>query len=300
MGLNEDIPLLDSWLLSLNGAGLSPNTIRNYTETLTFFYRWLGEPLDPADIQRRHIDAWLAELRRQGQQPTSLATRYTGLRAWFRWLDEEGEIDDNPMARIKAPHIPEKPTPILSEDELKRLFKALEGSSLEDRRDMAIIRLMLDTGMRVGEVASLTLDSLDLIHRLIRVQRKGGAVAEIPVGKKVARDLDRYIRMRRRDPRYANMPWLWVGVRRKYTRFAYGGIWQMIKRRGAQIGRPDMHPHQLRHQMANDWLAAGGQERDLMRIAGWKNPKQLARYGLAAADRRARLAHERLSPGDRF
>jgi integrase len=78
------------------------------------------------------------------------------------------------------------------------------------------------------------------------------------------------------------------------------GVYQVVHDRARVAGLPAMHPHQLRHAFATSWLAEGGNENELMLVAGWKSRMMIDRYTKATAAERARATHARLSPADRL
>lgn len=78
------------------------------------------------------------------------------------------------------------------------------------------------------------------------------------------------------------------------------GIGQLIERRCQAAGIDHIHPHQFRHFFAHDWLDNGGQEQDLMMLAGWRSRQMLAKYGKSVADERAKAAHRRARLGDQI
>jgi site-specific recombinase XerD len=244
---------------------------------------------------RVDLEAFMADVLTR-RAPSTAATYYKVLKVLYAWLLDEQEIDADPMARMKPPTVPAKPVPIVPADGLKRLFAACAGAGFEARRDTALVMLLLDTGARRAEMAGLKLADVDLDLDVLLVLGKGRRERTLPFGRKAGEALDRYLRARARH-KGAELPWLWLGLKGRLTEW---GLVQMLRRRGAQAGLPGLHPHQLRHTFAHEWLVQGGGETDLMQIAGWKSRTMLQRYGASAADARAREAHRRLSPADRF
>ena len=289
--------LQQSFLRELAAEKRSPSTRRLYGQAIRFFSQWLesqGREATLDELNRAAIREWLATLS-EDHEPGTVKMRYRGLFRFCVWLVNEEEITSNPMAKLSPPTLRMKPVPIISDDDLTALLKACAGKDFNDRRDEALIRLMLDCGVRVSEACGLRLDQLDLDQGMAIVKGKGSKVRPIYFGARTARALDRYVRTRSRH-RWAHLDALFLTQR---GALSPDGARDRINVRARLAGIDHIWPHRFRHTFAHDFLLAGGGERDLKRLAGWSSDVMLERYGASAADARAKAAAQRLKRGDR-
>lgn len=291
--------LTASWLRSLRARNLSAQTVHTYRQSVEQMCGWLtAHGIDTAgDVRRGDVEEWITHLLETRSAATA-SNRYRAVQQFWNWCLDEEEITASPMARMKPPTVPEQPVPVLADDQLKALLKSCDGRTFVDRRDTAIIRMFIDTGMRLSELAGLSVDDVDLDQEVAVVLGKGRRPRACPFGDRTAVAVDRYVRLRRNDKKHA-LQAFWLAEKGRGP-LASNGVAQMLKRRGAAVGIAGLHPHQLRHSSVHAWLDAGGSESDAMRLFGWKSRQMLTRYAAVTADDRARKAHKRLALGDRL
>ena len=275
--------LLQSYLFHLRARNLSPATLKATEEYLRPFLA-IHEPLE---ISRRDIENYLGQMATRCA-PSTVWTAWRHLRGFYAWLSVEEDLDVNPMAGVPRPVVPRTEVTVLDRACIERLLATCAGRDAESRRDRAIITLMLDTGLRLSEVARLKVDDVN-DDGTIRVFGKGRKWRTVVLGTVSATAMRRWQRTRP-----ASGDALWAGRRGALTPT---GIRKMLERRGAQAGF-HLHPHMLRHTFVDAWLRNGGSEVDLARLCGWTSTRMAERYAQHRADERALAAHKFVAPLD--
>jgi len=290
--------LIKSWLIDLRGRNLSQKTVATYGGAAERLNAGLPERCrkDAAEITRDDLRDYFARIA-ETRTPGGVSVDYRALQQFFKWADDvEEEITPNPMAKMRPPMVPEPETRVLRPEEIKALRKACEGRGFMSRRDLAIVSLFLDSGMRRAELAGLGTENVSIDLREAYVMGKGRRSRIVPFGYQTARALDRYERVRK-SHKNAHLPGYWLAERGGVM--THDGIDQAIRRRGREAKIPDLHAHMFRHTFAHyskDVL----NDDELMRLAGWKSRQMLGRYAASTAEERAREAGKRSALLDRL
>jgi site-specific recombinase XerD len=298
--------LLDSWELDLRSP-IRPNTrpkregtIGLYLAEARRFADWLSRagrptsaPGDLAGVERGDVAAWIADLRVAGLSPYTVRNRWIVMRSLYGWAAHEELIAGNPTARVNVAKVDEPPPDVLDDAAITTLLAACRGTDFNDRRDLALIRLLLATGLRASELCALTVDDVDLRSRIVAVaDGKGGRARLARFDPATAAAIDRYKRVRGRH-RHAGRHELWIGHRGPLSRKGLGPI---LDRRAAVAGLKHVHPHMLRHTYAHRMKRAGASFEDLGQLGGWSSPEVMRRYGQSLAVERSLEAYDRLDP----
>jgi site-specific recombinase XerD len=299
----DDATLLaQSWQLALRAERKSPATLKTYSDGVRLYLAWCAEE-DAEPFTRAALNLWTATLLDKGAAATTARSRQLAVRRFASWLTDEAELPTDPFLGVKSPKLDDKVIEPLTDDELRAILKACvppkgaeQQVALRFRRDEAIIRLMIDAGLRAGEVVALEVADVDLAAGTAVVRRgKGGKGRTVPVGPEASLAIDRYLRLRR-GHRLAETPALWLGDRGK--RFSYDALHKTLGERAAAAGLIGFHPHKMRHTWAHRWLSRGGSESGAMAVGGWTRPDMLMRYSKAQASARAAEEARRLNLGE--
>lgn len=271
---------------------LSQNTVDNYRHTVERLSAYLPDP-GLCAATHAQVQAWLATFAPGGadaQSSASHASYFRRARTFFAWAERMELADDNPMRKMASVREDSPEIPVPDVADIIKVLATCQGKDFRARRDLAMMRVMLETGTpRAGAIAGLLKDQVDIRRDQLTVMDKGRRERTVPFGAKTGHALMLYLRVRAQHPKAGKVPQLFLGRRGAMTR---DGVYQVIESRCEQAGVPVISPHKWRHFTADAWFAAGGSEGDAMALFGWSVPAMAHRYARSAAAKRAQ-AHAR-------
>ena len=303
--------LIQGFRLSCQTECKSPRTVEWYTSFLHRFHNFLERNNCPTDVNylnRSHIRGFIRYLQVEARvphtgMPLSTATiqgYIRTLKAFFSWATREEYLGSNPMAVIPMPKSPTKIISTFSDEQMAKLTDVCLNSTVNGRRNLTILLLFLDSGLRVSELVGIELHDVNLPegHIIIR-QGKGGKERVIPVGSIVQKSLWKYINVYRPKPLTDNITKLFLSD--NGLPLTRSGIQQMMRRLAKRAGITGVRcsPHTCRHTFSKRYLTNGGDIFSLQRILGHSSLASVRLYlNLFACD--IKKQHQRFSPVDRL
>ncbi|MBI5651154.1 MAG: tyrosine-type recombinase/integrase [Chloroflexi bacterium] len=258
----EIFAVIQNFLNNREKRECNPNAIKTYSRQLSLLARWLEKhhSTNIEIVTSKILNEYVSHLRdcEKKLSPTTIRQRAKTIRTFARWIHETGIVTDNPNIGFIIPKKPHKLPKCLPPDQIHKLISAETAT-----RDRAIIFLILDSGMRRGEVAQLEIDDLDLVRGMAHVKHgKGDKERWVIFAKKTTKELEKWINERRAQP----------GVTALFTS-RHGkpmnapAIYKIIKRVAKTAG-VNVSTHALRHTFATNYLDRGGNIHDLQTLLG--------------------------------
>jgi integrase/recombinase XerC len=260
---------------------LSPRTVAAYRSDLAHFERFLQQQgcLSPAMDWLAQLDIlllrqYLALLHKRCGR-TSIARKLSALRTFFRFMVREGLLKKSPVDGLSTPRREQYLPKILSAEQTARLLDhPLAGQRLLVLRDLAIFELIYSCGLRVSELTSLDVGSVDLVERQVRVFGKGNKERLLPVGRPACGALQGYLTERGQPE--AGEP-LFINLRG--GRLSVRSVQRNLKQRLLLFNLPtEVTPHALRHSFATHLLDAGADLRAIQELLGHASLSTTQKY----------------------
>jgi len=251
-------PSVKEWLLHLERQGKSPRTLAAYGRALAHFARWsessYGAPFDPAGIIPRDVRDYRSfQQTVERAAPATTNQRLVALSRFFAWALEKGLVRKDPTAEVNGLKLPPRKPKAVPERQLRRFLRALHQEG--NRRDIALVEMLLGTGLRVGELLRLKMADLQLGERSGRVtvrSGKGGGFRVVPLTHEVRAALSAYLE-ERSDRDEAEAP-LFTGAQGAIKERS--SVLRILRKYALRAGVPAFGPHALRHTFATRYLKA--------------------------------------------
>ncbi len=244
-------------------------------------------PFDATKLTHIMLRGFLAELSRRGNGNATIARKLATLRSFYKYLRRQGLADASPAARLDTPKVVRPLPRFLTVDEAKNVIEAPASDPTHEEplrlRDALILELLYGGGLRVSELAGLTLSSVDRAARRMRVMGKGRKERIVPYGEPAALAIEAWLAIRTTLLVGASDA-LFLGARG--TKLTVRQIQNVVRRQGALgAGRSDLHPHALRHTCATHLLDAGADLRSIQELLGHASLSTTQRYTHVSTDR---------------
>ncbi|HTK03660.1 MAG TPA: site-specific tyrosine recombinase/integron integrase [Alphaproteobacteria bacterium] len=257
--------------------GSSPLTIRNYRHYLSRIVEWLNSRLGHAnlkDINQDLLREYRVYLTSLNLKRRTQGYHVIALRSFLKWLIKN---DYEVMApdKIDLPKIEERQVHFLNGEQVDRLLNAPTLSTIQGKRDKAILEVLFSTGLRVSELTKLNRDKIDLERREFGIIGKGGKARVVFLSSRAVDWVQKYLAERKDhyNPLFIHHKGkIEVTDNGEKMRLTPRSVQRLVKKYAHKVKLPiEATPHSIRHSFATDLLIAGADIRSVQEMLGHKN-----------------------------
>jgi len=305
--------LIEYYEVCNRAEGKSPKTISWYSANLKSFRnylknRHLPDSLDNINTKllREYVLYLMKRNRFDGHPYTPAQTDLLSsatihghvrtLRAFFNWLVVEGLAHNNPTKDLKPPKVTRKVVSTLSDAEIGAILNVF-STSPHDARNQTVFMLLIDTGLRIGELVNLKMDDVHMDEGYLKVMGKGKKERIVPIGNNAQRALQRYLFRFRPKPDNPVIKNVFLSTNNKPL--TESSMKLMFTRLSHRSGVYRLHAHLCRHTFATRFLINGGDVFSLQQILG-HSTLEMVRHYVNLASNHIAIQHQKYSPLDRF
>ena len=309
------LPELIAYYETCNRAeGKSPKTIEWYSANLHMFHayirdRHISDSLESMTIRllREYVLYLLKRVRYERHpftpakdeqlSPATIHAYVRTLRAFFSWIVGEGLAESHIAQDLKPPKLPRKVISTLTDEEIRVILASFDTRNPIDARNQAIVMLLLDSGLRIAELANLATDDVHLNEGYIKVLGKGKKERIVPFGSSVQKAIQRYLFKDRTKAAREGINNVFLSV--QGYRLTENSIKLMFARLAQRTGVQRLHAHLCRHTFATRFLVNGGDVFSLQQILG-HSTLEMVRHYVNLASNHVMIQHNKFSPLDRL
>lgn len=263
---------LQTFIQSLDAErALSRNTLESYTRDLNQFIRYMEEQgvRTLSEVRRGDVSGYMHYLSEQGKAPATVLRCLASLRSFFQYFLRHRLLTEDPSLAVSAPKAVKKVPRTLSVEEVDQFLSSPDTSTPSGMRDKAMLELLYATGMRVTELISLDISSVDTALGFVRCSGQSSGERVIPIGKTAIKYLEKYKQEDRAKLLKGKEDPAALFVNHLGMRLTRQGFWKILKRRAQAAGiQSELTPHILRHSFAIHMLENGADLRAVQEMLG--------------------------------
>ncbi|MCP4589955.1 MAG: tyrosine recombinase XerC [bacterium] len=247
-------------------------------------------------MDTEQIRRYLAHLGKMDYSKSTIARKLATLRSFYKFCLRRAYVQANPLASIRTPKQEKRLPKFLEMEQITQLLQTPDDGTLLGARDRAMLEVMYSTGIRVSELVDLNIADVDSLGQSLRVRGKGRKQRIAPVGPTALAAINKYMGLRKADPRSANFNQEALFVNKHGQRLSTRSVRRKLDKYLAQAGLdPSISPHTLRHTFATHMLENGADLRSVQELLGHQSISTTQVY-THVTTRRLKTAYDEAHP----